>query len=152
MGLTRGFFDAECPKCKRMIGWSGTLIDRPACPECGHTVPPDALASDAAKIEEMSRQMHAEADLRDYSDFANANPEQLRLYTEGQDAADKADTRGHPFKVSPMKVPSPYYATKTSDRKFWESHHRWWMNGWHDACRGIDRRKHNPQHTGEVSP
>jgi hypothetical protein len=36
-----GFFDAQCPKCDRAIGWQGRLQDKPACRHCGYHKPID---------------------------------------------------------------------------------------------------------------
>lgn len=41
--------DATCPKCRRRIGWCGTMSNRPACPRCGHRPPQPEL--DAAEAE-----------------------------------------------------------------------------------------------------
>lgn len=41
--------DASCPKCGKRFGWSGSMIDRPPCPRCGHQLPKEELeAADAA--------------------------------------------------------------------------------------------------------
>ena len=34
-----GFIDARCPNCDAKIGWMGRMVDRPACPKCGHRPP-----------------------------------------------------------------------------------------------------------------
>ena len=51
---TRAFMDATCPKCKRRIGWHGTVLDRPAC-ACGHQIDKAELQADHDKVAEFRR-------------------------------------------------------------------------------------------------
>lgn len=53
----RGMFDASCPKCKKRFGWAGTILDKPACPRCGHIDKPSQKDIDELnKAEEELRQ------------------------------------------------------------------------------------------------
>lgn len=50
-----GFIDVSCPKCNRKHGWFGEMVQRPACPRCGHQVDPKKLTEVQAKMDEMER-------------------------------------------------------------------------------------------------
>ena len=57
------FNDARCPKCGKRISWMGRMIDRPACPNCGHQI-------DMAELEETEAEMQKFRDklLKEYDD------------------------------------------------------------------------------------
>lgn len=48
---SKGFIDAQCPKCRAKIGWYGRVVDRPACHRCGHKPPAADLEHDQAEID-----------------------------------------------------------------------------------------------------
>lgn len=133
------FIDAECVKCKAHIGWVGTMANKPACPDCGHREPQAELDAAEKRMREYLDRIHAQRDAKNAAKWSARTAEQEALYAEGQEAADKAGTRGK-MKILPLDVPSPYVATETTDGKFWREHHHWWMWGWSDAERSIDRR------------
>jgi hypothetical protein len=65
-----GFVDANCPRCRRRIGWAsrylgqvaagGKDLDRPPCPGCGHHPHPDQVSPEvAAKIAEAEEELEA---------------------------------------------------------------------------------------------
>jgi len=54
--------DITCPKCQRRFGWRGSMLNRPACPQCSHRPPAEELArmqltleDDLAALEEKCR-------------------------------------------------------------------------------------------------
>jgi ribosome-binding protein aMBF1 (putative translation factor) len=49
--------DAQCSKCARRFGWSGTMAQRPACPRCGFRPPQADLDAAARKMEEYSERL-----------------------------------------------------------------------------------------------
>ncbi len=51
----RALMDATCPKCRQHIGWYGTVLERPACPRCGHRIDKAALQADHDKVAEFRR-------------------------------------------------------------------------------------------------
>ncbi len=56
-----GFYDAECSKCRRRIGWAGTLADRPPCSNCGDPGPSAKEVEKAeAEMEKMRNRLRGE--------------------------------------------------------------------------------------------
>src|SRR5689334_11247246 len=41
-----GMIDAQCERCRKRFSWTGTILDRPSCPRCGHRVPRERLEAD----------------------------------------------------------------------------------------------------------
>lgn len=56
-----GCFDADC-KCGRKISWAGDLRDRPPCPGCGYTVPPEEVERDLHTLKRIFFDPSAEFD------------------------------------------------------------------------------------------
>jgi DNA-binding transcriptional regulator YiaG len=46
--------DATCPKCKKRIGWQGSMLDQPACPRCGT----QAQVEDLSALQQLLDQDH----------------------------------------------------------------------------------------------
>lgn len=49
--------DATCPKCKKRFGWSGSLMNRPPCPKCGHTIPKEELEADQKELDKLEQEL-----------------------------------------------------------------------------------------------
>ena len=47
--------DAQCPKCRKRFGWSGRMVDKPACPRCGHADPREELEAADQEMDELRR-------------------------------------------------------------------------------------------------
>lgn len=49
---SKAFIDAQCPKCRRKIGWFGTALDHPGCSRCGWKPDRVQLEADHKKMTE----------------------------------------------------------------------------------------------------
>ncbi len=63
-----GFMDGTCPKCKKRFGWTGRVVDRPACPKCGHKVDLSELESDEREIKDFENLLRANRRRREEED------------------------------------------------------------------------------------
>lgn len=77
-----GFFDATCTNCKRKVGWSGSYLDRPPCPRCGHKLTKEELEEGDTEDRE-----HIEAMLRVLRDRDLKRKLAARLQTKAQKVA-----------------------------------------------------------------
>lgn len=132
----RGCFDAICKECGHRIGWIGRYSDMPPCPGCGHEVDEKAKAEAEDFFTELAERMTREREEEEAREWSERTPTQESDYVTGWLEADAMED---PSSVMPLDVPSPWYATKTPDRKFHDERHHWWMFGWHDRCAGVDR-------------
>lgn len=132
------FLDATCPKCRKHIGWVGTMANKPACSGCGFREPQAELDQAEGKIQEYLAKARAKRRKQRDDEWKARTPAQERWYSEGQEAADSHGTRGKCITL-PLDVPNPYESTSSQKLHLQEQSY-WWLRGWRDAERGIDRR------------
>lgn len=143
----RGCFDVVCPRCRARIGWRGAITDRPACRQCGHRPDQDTLKAAAEQLEAASARMDEALKTREAKAWAARTPAQERWYSEGVDACVAEGCWAVGCLAARGRIPgqgqhrSPYTALNSKDGKWRAEEHGWWMQGWHDALGGVDRRR-----------